>query len=240
MQIPGSEARRGAPCGPPANVPANVPATAPTAAPAAPTTHLLYLHGFRSSPQSAKARRMAAWVAAQQPARAAAGQPALNWWCPPLPPSPREALALLAEGTRDWPATGVAVVGSSLGGFYATALAERPACRAWRVVLINPAVNPARDLERHIGEQRSWHDPAERFFFEPGYVAELRALAPGVLSGRERYLPLIATGDEVLDWHEMAARYPGAPLHLVQGSDHGLSDFETHLPALLQHLRLAP
>jgi uncharacterized protein len=224
MQIPGSEARGGATGAP------FVPA-APSAQGAVPaTTHLLYLHGFRSSPQSAKARRLAAWMAAEQPG--------VHWWCPPLPPSPREAMALLEAGTQDWPAGHSAVVGSSLGGFYATALAETAGRGRWRVGLINPAVDPARDLERHIGEQRSWHDPDERFYFEPGYVAELRALAPGVLSGRERYLPIIATGDEVLDWREMTARYAGEPLHLVQGSDHGLSDFDTHLPRLLQHLHL--
>lgn len=215
MQIPGSEARGGG-----------------AARPAPATTHLLYLHGFRSSPRSAKALRLAAWMAAERPE--------VHWWCPQLPPSPREAMALMAEGTAGWPAVGSAVVGSSLGGFYATALAESAGRHGWRVGLVNPAVDPARDLERHIGEQTAWHDPAERFFFRPEYVAELRALtpAPGALSGRDRYLPIIATGDEVLDWHEMAARYAGEPLLVVPGSDHGLTDFDDHLPRLLQHLGL--
>jgi predicted esterase YcpF (UPF0227 family) len=105
-------------------------------------THLLYLHGFRSSPGSAKAQRMAAW---------AAGQPGLTFACPQLPPSPREAMALAADLTAGWPAEGAAVIGSSLGGFYATALAEQPAHRGWRVAVLNPAVDPARDLAHHIG-----------------------------------------------------------------------------------------
>jgi predicted esterase YcpF (UPF0227 family) len=128
-------------------------------------THLLYLHGFRSSPQSTKARKMAALVAQRWPA--------LHWWCPQLPPSPAQAATLIDEGTAGWPSATMAVIGSSLGGFYATWLAQRRHCRA---VLINPAVEPARDLTRHIGEQSSWHDPAERFFFEPHFVDELRAL----------------------------------------------------------------
>jgi predicted esterase YcpF (UPF0227 family) len=65
------------------------------------------------------------------------------------------------------------VIGSSLGGFYATHVAHETGCPS---VLLNPAVDPARDLGRHVGEQSSWHDPAERFFFEPGFIAELRAL----------------------------------------------------------------
>ena len=197
-----------------------------------PVTHLLYLHGFRSSPRSAKAQRLAAWMAAERPE--------VHRWCPQLPPSPREAMALLQAGTADWPADRSAVVGSSLGGFYATVLAETPSRRAWRVGLVNPAVDPARDLAAHIGEQTAWHDPAERFFFDPAFVHELRALAPGPLSDRARYLPIIATGDELLDWREMAARYAGEPLLVVPGSDHALSDFDHHLPRLLRHLSLTP
>ena len=197
-----------------------------------PITHLLYLHGFRSSPRSAKAQQMAGWLAAQRPD--------VQVWCPQLPPSPREALALLDAGTAGWPAASSAVVGSSLGGFYATVLAETPARRAWRVAVINPAVDPARDLAAHVGELAAWHDPAERFFFQPGFVDELRAMTPGALSGRARYLPIIATGDELLDWREMAARYTGEPLLRVDGSDHALSDFAAHLPRLLEHLSLTP
>jgi uncharacterized protein len=197
-----------------------------------PLTHLLYLHGFRSSPRSAKAQQMAGWLAAQRPD--------VQVWCPQLPPSPREALELVEAGTASWPPDSSAVVGSSLGGFYATALAETPTRRHWRVAVINPAVDPARDLAAHIGEQSAWHDPAERFFFQPGFVDELRAITPGALTGRARYLPIIATGDELLDWREMAARYAGEPLLRVDGSDHALSDFAAHLPRLLEHLSLTP
>jgi predicted esterase YcpF (UPF0227 family) len=192
-------------------------------------THLLYLHGFRSSPQSMKARKMAALVAERWPV--------LHWWCPQLPPSPRQAALLIDEGTRGWPAATMAVIGSSLGGFYATWLAERRGCRA---VLLNPAVDPARDLARHIGEQSSWHDPAERFFFEPHFVEELRALEAGALRHAERLMAVIATGDEVLDWQEMRARYASARVQIVEGSDHALSDFDAHLPAILGFLGLAP
>jgi predicted esterase YcpF (UPF0227 family) len=192
-------------------------------------THLLYLHGFRSSPQSFKARRLAAWVSTHHPD--------LRWWCPQLPPSPAEALALISQGTADWPDDRSAVVGSSLGGFYATVVALR---RRWPWVVLNPAVDPARDLVAHIGEQHSYHDPEERFFFQPQFVQELRAMTPGPLprSLLSNGLAILATGDEVLDWQEMQARYAGAKIRLVQGSDHALSDFDDHLPHLLRFLRL--
>lgn len=190
-------------------------------------THLLYLHGFRSSPRSFKAERLRAWLAAHRPG--------LHWWCPQLPPSPREAMALIEAGVVDWPSGAWAVCGSSLGGFYATVVAERHGVPA---VVMNPAVEPARDLARHIGEQTAWHDPTERFFFRPEFVDELRAMAPGTLTRPARYAAIVATGDELLDWREMRARYPGAALKLIEGSDHALSDFDDHLPFLLDFLHL--
>ena len=110
----------------------------------APVSHLLYLHGFRSSPQSTKARKFAAWVAANRPD--------LVWWCPQLPASPAEAMRELIAGVSGWPADRMAVIGSSLGGFYATVLAERLGSRA---ALLNPAVHPHRHFGRYLGRQQN-------------------------------------------------------------------------------------
>lgn len=191
-------------------------------------THLLYLHGFRSSPLSAKAVKMAAAVQALHPA--------VHWWCPQLPPSPRQAMAMLMAGIAGWPRGSMAVVGSSLGGFYATWIAARTGCPA---VLLNPAVHPARDLASHIGEQSAWHSPQETFFFQPEFVQELRDLDAGTLSRPERFYTLIAKGDELLDWREMSARYAGSQGQLLEGGDHALSDFDTYLAGVLRFLALA-
>ena len=189
-------------------------------------THLLYLHGFRSSPQSFKAQRLHAWL--QQ------HQPGVHWWCPQLPPSPRAAMALLREGTAGWPAHTSAVLGSSLGGFYATVVAE---ATGWPAVLMNPAVDPARDLAGYVGELTAFHDPAQHFVFHREYLEELRAMSPAAITRPERYFAIIAKGDELLDWREMRARYPGANIRLLEGSDHALSDFDQHLPHLLRFLQ---
>jgi predicted esterase YcpF (UPF0227 family) len=193
------------------------------------TTHLLYLHGFRSSPRSFKAERLAAWLAQHRPG--------VTWWCPQLPPSPREAMAMVDERTAGWPRDTRAVVGSSLGGYYASVVAER---HGGRCVVINPAVDPARDLARYVGELTAFHDPSQRFEFRAEYLDELRAMRPAALTHPERTLAIIAKGDEVLDWREMSARHAGARLRLIEGSDHALSDFDDHLPALLEFLALGP
>ena len=169
-------------------------------------------------------------------ARVAARHPGVTWCCPQLPPSPREAMALLNQATAAWPKASMAVMGSSLGGFYATAVAQQRGCKA---VLLNPAVNPASSLAGYIGEQTAWHQPDAHFFFEPRFVDELRALHAGPLKHPANYLAIIAKGDEVLDWREMVARYPGAQIRLLEGGDHALSNFDAQLPAVLDFLRLA-
>jgi predicted esterase YcpF (UPF0227 family) len=193
-----------------------------------PVTHLLYLHGFRSSPRSAKAMQIAARVREQHPQ--------VHWWCPQLPSSPCTAMDMVMQGVAAWPQNAMAVAGSSLGGFYATWVAQARACKA---VLLNPAVDPARDLARFIGEQTTWHDPADRFVFEPRFVDELRALQSGPLHHPANYFAVISKGDEVLDWREMAGRYAGARIKLLEGGDHALSDFDPHIDEVFAFLGLA-
>lgn len=193
-------------------------------------THLIYLHGFRSSPRSAKAQQMAAAVQALREQGHA-----LTWACPQLPPSPAQAWADIQTLVANWPRGTMAVMGSSLGGFYATVLAEQTGCRA---VLVNPAVAPARSLARHIGEQSHFHDPDATFFFRPEFIDQFTAIAPYPITRPERYLPIIAKGDEVLDWCEMSAHYPATAMQLLEGGDHALTDFAPHLPTVLRFLGL--
>lgn len=190
-----------------------------------PPTHLLYLHGFRSSPRSTKAQLVQERIAQRHPG--------VTLWCPQLPPSPREAMEMVMRGIAAWPRERMAVIGSSLGGFYASWVAEQTGCRA---AVLNPAVFPARDLAKYIGEHASWHDPQETFYFRAEYVDELRALAVAAISRPERYYALIAKGDEVLDWREMSAHYQGAHGRLLEGSNHAITEFADHLDEVLAFL----
>jgi len=187
---------------------------------------ILYLHGFRSAPASFKARLMAQAMAERGLAHA--------WACPQLPASPRLAgqqIRRIADGQLQGLASPrhLTVVGSSLGGYYATWLAEQLNCQA---VLLNPAVHAARDLATQVGEHHMYHSDAP-FVFLPEYVQELADMAVPDPSHPERYFLVAATGDEVLDWREMRERYAGCRQRIVQGSDHGLSDFAQWLPEVL-------
>lgn len=189
--------------------------------------HLLYLHGFRSSPKSFKAR-----VVQQRMAQLGCASKLI---CPQLPASPKAAMELvltLVERHRD----NLAIVGSSLGGFYATWLAERFGCRA---VLINPAVDPLKDLDKHVGVTTAWHSD-EPFEFRREYIDELADLRVARITRPERYFLLAATGDEVLDYRDMVAHYAGARQHVIEGSDHAVSEFEQYVGEVLDFCRSGP
>lgn len=146
-------------------------------------------------------------------------------------------MALIRQGVADWPQERMAVIGSSLGGFYAHVLARQIGCP---VVLLNPAVDPARDLAGHIGEHPAWHDPQQRLHFDAAFIDELRDLQATPVRALPPSLAIIAKGDEVLDWREMLAAYGQGQVRLLDGSDHALSDFEAHLPDILTFLGLTP
>lgn len=206
-------------------------------------TAILYLHGFRSAPASYKAQVLARRMSERGLAHA--------WHCPQLPASPKAALDLALSIAQDVMGTpsgaGAAcapadttdqltIIGSSLGGYYATWLAERLGCRA---ILLNPAVHAARALATQVGAHQQFHS-TEPFIFLPEYVDELERAWVPTLTRLDRYFLIAATGDEVLDWRDMTARYAGARQHVVQGSDHGLSDFEPLVPLIEQAAGLPP
>ena len=180
---------------------------------------ILYLHGFLSSPASAKARLVQS--ALQQRGRAG------DFVCPPLPVSPRSAAELvLALAQLEDPAA-LCCIGSSLGGYYATWLAEHTGCRA---VLLNPAVRPYELLESRLGWQTDYGGQSVEVRAE--FLDELRALEVAVLTRPERYLVFAATGDEVIAYEDMIARYTGCPTRSVE-SDNALGDFAQYLPEVL-------
>lgn len=188
-------------------------------------TGIVYLHGFNSAPQSHKARILKAHMEA----RGLGGRFA----CPKLPPAPVEAIAAAEEALARLP--GATLVGSSLGGFYATHLAEKHGLRA---VLVNPAVTPQADLESYLGAQRNLYT-GEVYELTREHLAQWRALAVGRISP-ERYLLLVETGDEVLDYRHAAARYAGAEQVVIEGGDHTLQSFPRHLDLILAFAGLIP
>jgi len=186
---------------------------------------ILYLHGFRSSPKSFKACVLRARLAALGRLD--------DWWCPQLPVSPLDTIALAetlaAQALAADSNAPISLIGSSLGGFFATHLAEK---HGWRAMLLNPAVVPQRDLSSYVGEQPLWHGSGS-IVVEPHHIDELRSLTVTTVTRPERYHLIAAIGDEVLDYREMLAHYPNVATTLIQGGDHAISNFDEYVDDVL-------
>jgi predicted esterase YcpF (UPF0227 family) len=181
---------------------------------------LIYVHGFNSSALSFKAALLRKHMAMLRRTQ--------EYLCPELPHRPRLAIELLENIICDHQHQPLALIGSSLGGYYATWLSERHGCRA---VLVNPAVRPYGLLEQYRGPQTNLYT-GERYELRDEHIAELRALEVGSVTP-ERYLLLVTEGDEVLDYRDALDRYAGCTQVIEAGGDHGFSEFERHVPAVL-------
>jgi predicted esterase YcpF (UPF0227 family) len=182
---------------------------------------ILYLHGFRSSPNSTKATLLRDALAAHRPK--------VEYLCPQLPASPRAAVDLVLVRLAGVDARRLCLIGSSLGGYYATWLAERLGCA---LALLNPAVRPYDDLKIHLGAQPVYFSDAA-IDMKAEYLDELIALDTPCITRPERYFLLAATGDEVIDYHEMVGKYAGCRQHIIEGSDHSISDFDRYIGEVL-------
>jgi predicted esterase YcpF (UPF0227 family) len=192
---------------------------------------ILYLHGFRSAPASTKARVLAARMAELGLEEA--------FWCPQLPVSARAAIALVEAKIARCRATGgpaPTLVGSSLGGYYATWLAERHELRA---VLVNPAVVAPLSLEPYLGRQTHLYT-GEAFDFTEAHIRELRELDLPALTRPERYWLLVEEGDEVLDYRHAVRRYAGARQTVLPGGDHSFTRWGDYLDPILEFAGLPP
>ena len=181
---------------------------------------ILYLHGFTSGPQSNKAQALGARMRER-----GLGE---KFVCPQLPASPREAIALAEDLIRHHEV--ITVVGSSLGGYYATYLAETFDLKA---VLVNPAVVAHLALKDFVGPQR-WLYSGETFEFTREYVEELRAIEVPVLSKPERFWLLVETGDETLDYRDAVRRYAGARQTVLVGGDHSFTRWNDVLDPIIE------
>ena len=182
---------------------------------------IVYLHGFISSPRSKKAVMLGDYLR-----RCVSG---LDYVVPEMHHRPPRAIEQVEAACRDIPANDLTLIGSSLGGFYATVMAERLGCRA---ALLNPAVHPQHHFTKYLGTQRNMYT-GESFELTMMHVEELGALDPHRITRPERYWLFVETGDEVLDYREAVEFYAGAVQEVVRGGDHTLVSFPERIPDIV-------
>ena len=192
-----------------------------------PSTLIVYLHGFRSSPRSSKAVMTGEAIKAMS-----TQENPLEWYCPQLLASPKESMDMVEKHIENSHHDRLVVIGSSLGGYYANYLAEKYSCKG---VALNPAVRAPKELASHVGMLTSY-DTDEPYDFRPEYIDQLKDLQIEAITNPSRYFLMAAKGDELLDWHEMVEFYKGAEQLVLEGSDHGISEYSDHLPKVLNFI----
>jgi len=189
---------------------------------------LLYLHGFNSSPESLKAQLIRQYMQDNN------CEDALL--CPQIPVVPEEArlfLEQLVEHTMKNYA--VSFAGSSLGGYYATYLAEKYSGTA---VLINPSVKPYETLAAYLGENKFYFQNGSWDFNET-HIAQLKIMDVAAITEPDRYLVLLQTGDETLDYRQAETKYKKAVCIIEQGGNHSFTGFERYVPQIIQFSKIA-
>jgi len=188
---------------------------------------LLYLHGFNSSPDSLKAQLIKQYMVANQYAD--------RLLCPQIPEAPEEARAflelLVEQHIEDF---NLSFVGSSLGGYYATYLAEKYSGTA---VLVNPSVKPYETLAQYLGENKFYFEDGSWEFNET-HIQQLKSIDTEIITAPERYMVLLQTGDETLDYRQAESKYSNSNCIIEQGGDHGFDRFERHIPKIIEFSKI--
>jgi len=192
-----------------------------------PSTLIVYLHGFRSSPRSSKAV-----MTGEAIKKLSTIDHPIEWYCPQLVASPKASIDMVMQHIDASKHDRLIVMGSSLGGYYANYLAEKYACKA---VVLNPAVRAPRELASHVG-MLTEYDTNQPYDFRPEFISELKNLQVESISNPSRYFLIAAKGDTLLDWQEMVEFYKGAVQLVLEGSDHGISEYADHLPHVLRFI----
>jgi len=191
------------------------------------TQKLLYLHGFNSSPQSHKAQLVTQYMADNDCLE--------QLICPQIPAVPGDArlfLEQLVEETLE--NHSLSFVGSSLGGYYATYLAEKYSGRA---TLINPSVKPYETLKAYLGENKFYFQD-DVWEFNETHIKQLEEMKVDKITDEQRYFVLLQTGDETLDYREAELKYKNSQCIIEQGGDHSFVELERFIPEIMRFSKI--
>lgn len=188
----------------------------------------LYIHGFLSSPQSYKAQQVERWLDEHHPH--------IQYHCPLLTPYPDECVGALCELVeRALEAKDpIYLMGSSMGGFWASYLVERYNIPA---VLINPAVDTTRLMPHYIGQTLKNYHTDDVYCLREDDLVTLSRYDTSIIQRHSNYWLLVQTADETLDYRLAVNKYQQCRQTIEQGGDHSFQGFERFHAAALDFFR---
>lgn len=185
---------------------------------------IIYIHGFLSSPFSFKAQQVGQWLAKEHPH--------IAFHCPHLTPYPRQTQQTLEALVESLLPGQIALMGSSLGGFWCTWLVEKYGLRA---LLINPAVQPWVFMPAYLEVDLKGYHTDDSYRLTAQHINEIKACDAPV-QRPDNYWLLVQTGDETLDYRQAVEKYRDCKQTVEEGGDHGFQDFQRYLKDGLEFL----
>ncbi len=185
--------------------------------------HCVYLHGYLSKgDRSFKSLLLKDYLLENFPK--------VNFHAPNYPDWPSKAVVSLQEFFLALKGEDTIVVGSSMGGFYATLLQQR---FGFDAILLNPCVHPqdffASLVQRPSDELKVLIDNTP---LKDDLIDTLTNLDKTISLRHDKFMVYLQDGDEVLDYLKAVSFYKGCHIDIQGGGDHGLSNFAAYLPGL--------
>ena len=184
---------------------------------------IIYLHGFNSSAKSKKSKILDSFLEREK---------LINLESPNLNNSPKKAIFQIENIIKEY-SNRVCLVGSSLGGLYATFVADKYDLKS---VTINPVVrNHISGMKDLVGSHKNFHTDEEYEFSMKDYL-DLKKLGLKKLKNPLNHLCLIKMSDEVLDHNKTLAYFSKSYVLSEKGGNHSYDDFFEKIPLILDYM----
>jgi predicted esterase YcpF (UPF0227 family) len=174
---------------------------------------IIYIHGFGGSGAGSKAKIFKELFKAEN----------RDFIAPSLSYIPELAISTLKELIESYRGD-IYLIGSSLGGYYATYLSKLPKVK--RVVLLNPSTQPEKSLKRFLGLGVTFYDES-RFEWNVNHIESLKRFKVNSFD-RDKFLVVLQSDDELIDYRVAKEMFKDVNMIVASGGGHSFTGVENY------------